>query len=250
MRDDIANEYKSNSQKARIITENWFLENFKCPYCGMFLIQHGANNKCADFYCEKCKEEFELKSINGKFPKKKINGSEYNATVEKIRSGTGINWILLEHDNYIVKNLTFIPKYMIYDELIEPRKPLSNTARRAGWQGCRICISKIPSFGKIQYIENEKSVENKIIEYKLDKAEFFKNSDIKNKNWKLEILSIIDTLDGNMFTLKDLSKFILDLQEKHPNNKNIDAKVRQTLQYLRDDGFLEFLDKGLYMKKF
>ena len=83
-----------------------------------------------------------------------------------------------------------IPKYFFYDEMIEPRKELSETARRHGWQGCRIALNMIPSFGKISYIKNNKEVDKKIIAYKLGKASAFKKSNLKNKNWKLEILSL------------------------------------------------------------
>jgi len=35
---------------------------------------------------------------------------------------------------------------------------------------------------------------------------------------------------------------------KHPNNHNIKAKIRQQLQLLRDKGFIDFLDRGIYKK--
>ena len=32
--------YKSNSQKARVLTENWVNENMYCPRCGNFNLNH------------------------------------------------------------------------------------------------------------------------------------------------------------------------------------------------------------------
>lgn len=37
--------------------------------------------------------------------------------------------------------------------------------------------------------------------------------------------------------------------EKHMNNYNIEAKIRQQLQILRDKGFIEFSGRGHYKKQ-
>ena len=39
-----------------------------------------------------------------------------------------------------------------------------------------------------------------------------------------------------------------NLQLMHPNNHNIQAKIRQQLQRLRDANFIEFLGDGNYRK--
>lgn len=254
MNTELSGNYKNKSQKARVITETWVLNNFRCPFCDSKLSQYTANNKCADYYCKKCNEDFELKTINGKFPKGKMNGAGYQATLDKINSDKSSHWILLEHDNFIISGLTFIPKYFFYDEMIEPRNKLTDTAKRAGWQGCRIALNMIPSFGRIAYIKNNKEVDKKIIEYKLEKTSAFKKSNLKNKNWKLEILSIVDSIPETIFSANDLYEFIPMLEQKHPNNHHIDARIRETLQHLRDEGYIKFLDtegfKGLYQKLF
>ena len=251
---NISDKYANKSQKARIITESWLLDNFNCPFCHSKLKQYTANNKCADYYCKKCNEDFELKTINGKFSKTKINGAGYQATLDKINSDKSAHWILLEHRDFVVNEITFIPKYFFYDEMIEPRKKLTETAKRAGWQGCRIALNMIPSFGKITYIKNNKEIDKKIINYKLLKVSAFKNSNLKNKSWKLELLSIIDSIPETIFSVNDLYEFIPELEKKHSNNHHIDAKIRETLQQLRDEGYVKFLDtegfKGLYQKMF
>lgn len=59
--------YRSNSQIARVLTENWVKENSYCPCCGEISLNNFANNRpVADFYCKNCSEEFELKSKTGK----------------------------------------------------------------------------------------------------------------------------------------------------------------------------------------
>ena len=56
-------DYKSKSQRARVLTENWMEHNMYCPVCGKLVLKHyQANRPVADFFCEKCQSEYELKS--------------------------------------------------------------------------------------------------------------------------------------------------------------------------------------------
>ena len=36
------------------------------------------------------------------------------------------------------------------------------------------------------------------------------------------------------------------LSKKHPDNHHIKPKIRQQLQFLRDKGYLEFVERGRY----
>lgn len=38
------------------------------------------------------------------------------------------------------------------------------------------------------------------------------------------------------------------LKIQHPENQNIEAKIRQQMQFLRDKGMIEFLERGHYRK--
>lgn len=49
--------------------------------------------------------------------------------------------------------------------------------------------------------------------------------------------------------LKSYHAFDGFLSKKHPQNHNIRPKIRQQLQILRDQGFVEFVERGLYRKK-
>lgn len=63
----LAGRYSSLFQKIRIETEYWVAENLYCPICGFSHIQQYENNKpVADFFCEKCASDFELKSKKAK----------------------------------------------------------------------------------------------------------------------------------------------------------------------------------------
>jgi len=68
------------------------------------------------------------------------------------------------------------------------------------------------------------------------------------KGWKLDVFMCLLKIENPEFTLKDVNYYVPYLQQKHPGNNNIEAKVRQQLQYLRDIGLLEFSAKGKYRK--
>jgi type II restriction enzyme len=88
----LAEGYSSNSQIARILTENWVKENSYCPCCGEIQLQEFENNRpVADFYCKTCQEEFELKSKNGKIPAT-ISDGAYSTMIGRINSEQNPNF--------------------------------------------------------------------------------------------------------------------------------------------------------------
>ena len=48
------------------------------------------------------------------------------------------------------------------------------------------------------------------------------------------------------FTLDDVYAFEPDLARLYPGNNNVRPKIRQQLQVLRDQGFLQFTARGRY----
>lgn len=61
--ENLAINYKSFSQKIRVMSEFWLAENLFCPCCGNFNIEKIKNNSpVADIFCGNCGEIFELKS--------------------------------------------------------------------------------------------------------------------------------------------------------------------------------------------
>ncbi len=68
------------------------------------------------------------------------------------------------------------------------------------------------------------------------------------KGWKREVFSCIQSLSMPVFSLDDINLFVPHLRAKYPKNNNIEAKIRQQLQYLRDIGLVEFVGKGKYRK--
>ena len=245
---DLAEGYKSNSQIARVLTENWVKENSYCPNYGQLPLNDFENNMpVADFYCIECKEEFELKSKNGKLSTI-INDGAYDSMIKRITSDTNPNFFFLTYDKNTVDNFLVIPKQFFTPEIIIKRKPLSITAKRAGWVGCNIDISKVPENGRIFIVENSKIIEQEKVHLKLKSTEFLKSKSLESRGWILDILNCVEQIKKQSFTLDELYAFENKLKIKYPNNNHIKDKIRQQLQLLRDKGLIEFNGRGNYKK--
>ena len=66
--------------------------------------------------------------------------------------------------------------------------------------------------------------------------------------WKEDLKREIITngLDCRPFTLKELYKLSEESLTIGKDSNSVRASIRATLQNLRDEGFINFLDKGLY----
>ncbi|MDQ7008700.1 MAG: DpnI domain-containing protein, partial [Candidatus Gracilibacteria bacterium] len=241
----LATSYTNNSQKIRAMSEPWTEQNIFCPNCGNGLSEQENNKKVSDFLCENCLENYEQKASKKKF-KGKVISSEYYTIIKRLKENNKPNFFFLHYLDGIfsVNDFFVVPKYFFVTEIIEKRKPLSSTARRAGWTGSNILFSKIPNSGKIYYIEDGKEISKEKVLEKWQKTAFLK--DIKKddlKGWILDIMNLVESLEKEKFSLDEIYIFENDLKIIHPENKNIKAKIRQQLQFLRDKGYLEFLEK-------
>lgn len=248
---ELANNYLSNSQKTRILTEDWIERNLYCPICGKSYINRYENNHpTGDFYCKDCSSDFELKSKesnSGNLAKTIVDG-EYSTMISRITSFQNPNFFFMTYKNHSVNNLILIPNHFFTPQIIIKRKPLSPNARRAGWVGCNIDISSIPDTGKIFIIKNQVEIthENVISNYAKTKSLQTKNMD--SRCWLLDMLSCVERILEQNFTLKQVYAFEDELKLKHPENNFVKDKIRQQLQYLRDKGFIEFISPGNYRK--
>lgn len=244
---ELSNKYKSNSQKARIFTEMFVKENFYCPYCGASLIGCDNNDKVRDFNCSKCSENYELKSKQGKSLGKIIADGRYSTMIERINSNSNPNFYFLNYDRASLDIINFcaVPNYFFSSDIIIPRK--KGIPNRPDYIMCNIDISAIPDTGKVFYIKDKYIINKEKVIENWNKTLFLKETtNIRAKGWLLDIIQCIEKLDKNSFNLNDLYNFENFLKMKHPENNNIQAKIRQQLQILRDKNFLKFTTRGNY----
>ncbi|WP_407384634.1 DpnI domain-containing protein [Ruminococcus sp.] len=245
----LATCYKSGSQKTRVLSETWVTNHVFCPCCGNAHIKELKNNMpVADMKCDNCKEIFELKSQKGKIGKIIPDGA-YHTMMQRISSITNPDLFILQYTpDYLVTDLTLIPKFFFVPGIIKKRKPLGPNARRAGWVGCNIMYDKIPEQGKIPIIRNSVFVDKELVIDQYAKLKRIETNNIETRGWLFDVLNCVNSIQKDVFSLKEMYTFADVLQDLHKDNHNIEAKIRQQLQYLRDKGFIEFLDRGTYRK--
>jgi type II restriction enzyme len=243
----LAVQYKNSSQKARVLTEDWVSSYIFCPECGNIVSHYACNKPVADFYCSHCREDFELKSKGDSAGTKIVDGA-YRTMIERLQSDNNPNFFLLNYAarDLEVVNFSIIPKHFFAPEIIEKRKPLSKTARRAGWVGCNILLNQIPSSGRIFYIKDRLIQKKEAVLQNWRKTLFLRESTAELKGWILDMMNCVDCLGKKEFSLQEMYSFERELSAKHPGNKHVKDKIRQQLQFLRDKGYLEFIGKGYY----
>ncbi|HHW03163.1 MAG TPA: restriction endonuclease [Thermoanaerobacterales bacterium] len=243
--------YKSKSQLIRVISENWFKDHMYCPFCTEDrIITFNNNHPVADFFCDQCNEQFQLKSKKLKFGNA-ITDGEYNKMMEAIYSNSVPNLILMSYSSSydFIYDLLIIPKEFILPGIIQKRKPLSLKAKRSGWTGCNIILKNIPDAGKVFAIKGKNVIDKKEVREKVAKIAFYrKMKEIEGRGWISDVLNVISNIKKDVFELDDVYNYATFLKNLHPNNNNIEAKIRQQLQILRDNGIIEFLGRGRYKK--
>ncbi len=150
---DLGRPYKSGSQIARVLSEDWCGRELYCAACKSDrLLTSRVNTPAVDFVCPACGQPFQLKSIKT-WNQKKIPDAAYNSMLRAIRSDSVPNLLVLHYSaDWMVKNLLLVPSVFFSETVIEKRPPLSSKAQRAGWVGCNILLDRIPQDGKIAVV--------------------------------------------------------------------------------------------------
>jgi type II restriction enzyme len=244
-----ADAYTSGLQRARVLTEHWVAGQVYCPNYGNFeIVRYGNNNPVGDFFCSVCKEENELKSQRARFGAKVVDGA-YRAMIQRLSASTNPNLFLLNYDvrSLRVTDLLIIPKHFFIAGIIEERKPLPPTARRAGWVGCRILLQGIPQAGRIAIIRNGVIEPKADVLIKWQRTLFLRaQRDMEAKGWLVHVMRCIERLGKSHFSLDEVYAFETELSAAFPGNRHVRPKIRQKLQVLRDNGYLDFLGRGNY----
>jgi type II restriction enzyme len=244
---DLASNYQSGSQIARVISEDWCTRELYCPACSSDrLTGSKPNNPAVDFACANCDQPFQLKSLRHWNPKKIVDAG-YEAMLRAIRADRTPNLLVLHYSStWFVQNLLLIPRMFFSESVIEKRKPLAPHARRAGWVGCNILLSKIPDDGKIAMVSASVPVMKRHVRDEFSRVKRLAELPPSLRGWTLDVLRVVRQLGRPEFTLQDMYAFERELRALHPKNQNVRPKIRQQLQVLRDLGLLRFGAKGNY----
>ena len=238
--------YKSRAQIVRVLSEHWLKANIPCINCGGALEKTANNSYVKDFTCPHCGENYELKSASGNHAPKRITTGEYHTLLRRLHAEDAPNFLVLSYraPDYAVQQLLLIPRHYLTADMIRARKPLSDTARRQGWTGSTIDLSTLPASGKIALIEQMQPADpHRVRQQWL--ANRYLHGMGRQKTWLIATLRCLEQLPQT-FTVADLYRFVPQPARTYPANHNIDAKLRQQLQTLRDQGKIPFLTRGHY----
>lgn len=138
----LTSRFISAAQATRVALETWASFNLYCLNCEQSkLDQLPDNTPVADFECCACQSRYQLKGKNGRLGRR-IPGAAYQPTIDAVRARRMPEYVLVEFDTRFA-TVVFVdafPGRLITEDRVEPRKRLSATARRAGWQGCNIIV--------------------------------------------------------------------------------------------------------------
>jgi len=246
---NLAEGYKSPSQRARRVTEGWFADNMYCPACPSgHVVQTRDNTRVVDFVCPGCGAEFQLKAKGGPFGRR-LRDAAYEPMMERVLDNRSPHFAFLRYDRaeWYVRKLLLVPGHFITPAAIERCKPLTRTARRAGWVGCNILLDAIAPDGRLAAVSECRAVEAAEVRRKWGRFTWLARQKLEARGWAADVLRCVRTLGDREFALQEMYAFEQELGAAHPNNRNIRAKIRQQLQILRDQGVLKFLGRARYV---
>lgn len=205
-----------------------------------------ANTRSTDFTCKSCDHRYELKTFEYRPAKSLVDGA-YESMIARILNGSAPTLLLLERSSsWDVISFSAINSVFLTPDIIDRRKPLSASARRAGWVGCNIRLDRIASDGEVHIIKNG------IVRAKQDSRNDFqrflqlKALKADKRGWTTLALSTVRSLGSNQFSLDEVYEKEQIFSSRFPDNHNIRAKIRQQLQVLRDLGYVSFDGRGHY----
>jgi type II restriction enzyme len=158
------------------------------------------------------------------------------------------NLYVLHYDltAWTVRTVILIPHFAFALSAIERRPPLAPTARRAGWVGCNILLSKIPQDARIRIVADGAFRPAAEVRRAYLRLRPLENLKVEKRGWTLDVLNVVRSLNKPEFSLSDVYTRADELSKLHPDNRHVRDKIRQQLQVLRDLGLLSFLGSGSY----
>jgi type II restriction enzyme len=241
--------WKSKARLAGHATELWAERNLYCPNCNSpHLKPWPTNTPAIDFDCPNCKSLFQLKAQSSPYSRR-INDAAYSSMVRAIMENRTPNLYALHYhlSEWAVANVILIPRFAFPLSAIEKRKPLAQTARRAGWVGCNILLHAIPPDARIKIISDGKPVAPAAVRAQYARIRPLAKLDAKQRGWTLDVLSVVRSIGKPEFDLAEVYESEEQLANLHPANRHVRDKIRQQLQILRDLGLLQFLGRGGYL---
>lgn len=248
MRPELGAAYKSPSQKARVISEDWAKRALYCLACSRdHLIQYDNNRAVLDFRCPGCGADYQLKGKKRAIGRT-IRNSAYEKKMEALRRGAAPHYVFISYDapmSHVTQGFV-VPGHFITPTIVTTSSPLRETARRRGWVGSNLMLGLLPPDARIYIVKEGRARPMDEVRRAWSRFRFLKDEPADSRGWLTDVLAAIRELDQPRFRTLDAYAFEARLAKLHPNNRNVRPKIRQQLQQLRNRGIVRFLDRGEY----
>lgn len=230
-----------------MVSEAWLAANGYCLACDSdYLARSIANTRCTDFSCIDCGQLYELKTFHRRPITSLIDGA-YAALMTRIMSGSAPALFLLQRNAaWRIEALTLIHPLFLTPPVIERRPPLSPSAVRAGWIGCKIRLDRIGPDGEVILFNEGRETARSEARKQFRRYLPLSNLPASDRGWTVLTLSVIRALTSKTFSLTELYRREEIFMASYPKNHHVRAKIRQQLQVLRDLGVIRFDGKGAY----
>ncbi len=128
--------------------EKLVAKHCSCPKCKRegSLTQLRQNFKCADVICDFCGYLAQVKaqtSTDVSHPPGKVLGAAWSVQQERMEAGIYFPVFFIQIDQQDNFSIFYLSADLQTPEIFVVRKPLSSTAKRAGWQGFSYDLSRI-----------------------------------------------------------------------------------------------------------
>jgi type II restriction enzyme len=112
--------------------------------------------------------------------------------------------------------------------------------------GCNILLGEIPEAGKVFLVREREAVPKALVLEQWRSTLFLKDQGAAARGWLLEVMKCVELIGRRDFTLEDVYGQEERLHRLYPGNRNVRPKIRQQLQVLRDQRYLDFVGRGRY----
>jgi hypothetical protein len=147
------NKWKSSSRIIGEACEEYIKSNIECFRCKTKIFNKcKTNEKSKDIICFNCNQNYQIKAkmSNSKEITKirtdkvfKTLGGEYSTTLANLNQSIDYIILLYEKQTYSILDILYVKNEDIDESCFIPRKRLSESAKRTGWQGCYIVFNNI-----------------------------------------------------------------------------------------------------------
>jgi type II restriction enzyme len=174
MSGELGADYKSGSQRARVVTESWGEHNLYCPNCSSpKLGRLSHNTQASDFACPKCHFFFQLKGQQSRIGNSITDGA-YASMMRAIQRDEAPSYYFMHYEigafapsgekdrmrgqgEWVVRNLLLVPHFAFPPSAIIKRNPTTPKGRSKPWIGCNFALNRIPADARIPIVTTRSS---------------------------------------------------------------------------------------------